>query len=156
MPFQPANDFQIHTHGDYPSTSSSHQGLYMDSPPHTFPDGHNMVVVHYTGPIYNSMALHIMHDPQSSLDASNSNSMASSSSHNFNLQPPMSNDPQPPSDPMPEVTKKLGQGIQPSNHKTKRPQTKFVSSKYTPQESPLVIIQAPSSSPLVFISLEFI
>ncbi|KAG1782299.1 hypothetical protein EV702DRAFT_1041171 [Suillus placidus] len=133
--------------------------------PHAFADGHNTVVVHHAGPIYNSTALHIMHDPQPPPDASNCNSMASSSSHN--LQPPMSsyyfarshsgsNDPQPPSDPMPEVTKRLGQGIRPSNHKTKRPRTKFIASKLTPQESPLVITRAPSSLGIVFISSEFI
>ncbi|KAG0700314.1 hypothetical protein DFH29DRAFT_876653 [Suillus ampliporus] len=158
----------IYAHSNYPSTGGSHQGLHTEPLPHTFPDGHHAVAVHHAGPIYNSTASHIMNDPRPPPDAYNSSSVASHGSNDLNLQVPISDtyyfmtshggsNFQPPSDPMPEVTKKLGRSIRPSIRKTKRPnRTKFINSKYIPQESSSSMAQAPSSSQLIFILPEFL
>ncbi|KAG2101830.1 uncharacterized protein F5147DRAFT_655155 [Suillus discolor] len=188
-PWQGYNDGSTSTnfgaHGDYLSAGSSSQ-LRMEPPLHTFPDGHNAVViphagpvphtdpvphvgpiphtdfvphtgpVPHAGPVHDSMALHTIHNLQLPPDAY---TMASSSSHNeyyFARSHSDSNDPQPPSDPMPHVTQKLGQSVRLSSRKATCSRTKFLTSKQIPQESPLSMIQAPSSLSLVFTSLEFI
>ncbi|KAG1760568.1 hypothetical protein EDD22DRAFT_989641 [Suillus occidentalis] len=111
----------IHAHSDYPPTSDSH----------------------HAGSTYNPTTSHA----------------ASSSSHTSNPQPTSDmyyfarshsnpNDPQLPSDPMPEVTQKLGQSVRPSK-RAKCSQTKFRGSKYTSQDSHLSMVQEPSLLPPV-------
>ncbi|KAG1829704.1 hypothetical protein EV424DRAFT_1344137 [Suillus variegatus] len=164
-PWQGYNDGSTSTnfgaHGDYLSAGSSSQ-LHMEPPLHTFPDGHNAVIVPHAGPVphagsvHDSTAPHTIHNLQLPPDAY---TMASSSSRNeyyFARSHSDSNDPQPPSDPMPHVTQKLGRSVRPSSRKATRSRTKFLTSKQIPQESPLSMIQAPSSLSLVFTSPEFI
>ncbi|KAG1790741.1 hypothetical protein EV424DRAFT_1355216, partial [Suillus variegatus] len=123
-PWQGYNDGSTSTnfgaHGDYLSAGSSSQ-LHMEPPLHTFPDGHNAVIVPHAGPVphagsvHDSTAPHTIHNLQLPPDAY---TMASSSSRNeyyFARSHSDSNDPQPPSDPMPHVTQKLGRSVRPSS-----------------------------------------